>query len=136
MDEEDIRSRYIELFGVVPDNWPLRRDLARQAGRENALSAIETLREVLIHGNPLDRKVQQMVHFGMLLARGEAAAAELHARAALAAGATVAELHGVLETAAIVAGMPAFSLGVQAVTRALAMPTQSLDTEENHGLTD
>jgi 4-carboxymuconolactone decarboxylase len=135
MDEKTIRSRYVELFGVVPDSWRLRQDIARQAGRETALDAIENLRETLIHGNPLDRKVQQLVHFGMLLVRSEAAAAELHARAALVAGATVAELHGVLETAAIVAGMPAFSLGVQAVTRAMAIPAHSLDTEKNNGLT-
>ncbi|OBS08598.1 carboxymuconolactone decarboxylase family protein [Acidihalobacter prosperus] len=125
MNETPVEARYKELFGYVPDSIRLRIDLARVAGRETALEAIEHLRDTLIHHNPLERKIQQLVHLGMLLALGREAPALLHARAAIQAGAGAPELHGVCETAAIVGGMPAYSLGVQVVSRALQETTHA-----------
>ncbi|MCE5388516.1 MAG: carboxymuconolactone decarboxylase family protein [Acidithiobacillus sp.] len=119
MSDATVETRYKELFGSVPDSVHLRAELARAAGRETALAAIEHLRDTLIHHNPLERKIQQLVHLGMLLALGREEPALLHARAAMQAGAGIAELHGVCETAAIVGGMPAYSLGVQVVSKAL-----------------
>lgn len=59
--------------------------------------------------------MQQLVHFGQLLALGRAGPARLHARGALRAGATESDLAGVAETALITAGMPAYSLGVEII---------------------
>lgn len=119
MTREEIEGRYRALFGHVPENIARRLALAERAGREEAVDVVEHLRETLIHENPLDAKTQQLVHFGMLIALREAGAARLHARGAVRAGATAAELMGVCETAAIVAGMPAFSLGIDAAFEAL-----------------
>ncbi|AOU97228.1 hypothetical protein BI364_03755 [Acidihalobacter yilgarnensis] len=119
MNQSPIETRHIDLFGKVPDGVRQRIELARLAGRESALEAIENFRDALIHHNPLERKIQQMVHLGMLLALGREAPAQLHAHAAVNAGASPAELHGVCETAAVVGGMPAYSLGVQVVGEAL-----------------
>ncbi|TAL84793.1 MAG: carboxymuconolactone decarboxylase family protein [Rhodanobacter sp.] len=119
MAEAAWKQRYIDLFGHLPAHVQARIDLAASADRISALDAIETLRDELIHHNPLERKVQQMIHLGMLLVLGHREPARLHAQAAVKAGASATELHGVCETAAIVGGMPAFSLGVQVVTDAL-----------------
>lgn len=123
MNETPVETRYKELFGYIPDGVRMRIDLARMAGRETALEAIEHLRDTLIHHNPLERKTQQLVHLGMLLVLGREAPALLHARAAIQAGADASELHGVCETAAIVGGMPAYNLGVQVVSQALREST-------------
>ncbi|MBU2718570.1 carboxymuconolactone decarboxylase family protein [Acidithiobacillus ferridurans] len=123
MNETPVETRYKELFGYIPDGVRMRIDLARMAGRETALEAIEHLRDTLIHHNPLERKTQQLVHLGMLLVLGREAPALLHARAAIQAGADAPELHGVCETAAIVGGMPAYNLGIQVVSQALREST-------------
>ena len=123
MNETPVETRYKELFGYIPDGVRMRIDLARMAGREIALEAIEHLRDTLIHHNPLERKTQQLVHLGMLLVLGREAPALLHARAAIQAGADAPELHGVCETAAIVGGMPAYNLGIQVVSQALREST-------------
>lgn len=115
MNFDLIRDRYRELLGYVPENIDQRIELARQVDRLESIAAIEQLRQTLIHDNPLDSKTQQLVHFAMLIGAGEAEPAQLHARGALRAGANVAELFGVCETAAIVGGMPAFSRAVKAV---------------------
>lgn len=120
MDERSFAARDVELFGRLPEGVAERAELARLAGREAALLAVENLREELIRNNPLGRRQQQLVHLGMLLVVGREAPAQLHAHAAVAAGATAAELHGVCETAAIVGGMPAYSLGVKVVRAALS----------------
>ncbi len=119
MSDTAVEKRYRELLGFVPDNIKKRNALARFCHHEASIDAVEALRERLIHDNPLDRKTQQLVHFSMLLALGHAEAAQLHVRGALKAGAQARELYGICETAAIVGGMPAFSLGVEIVYDAL-----------------
>ena len=115
MTPDEIRARYRELLGFVPDNLEKRFDLARMAGRMGSVDAVERFREELIHHNPLDRKTQQLVHLAMLLALGETAPARLHVRGALKAGATPDDLYGVCLTGAVVGGMPLFSLAVDLV---------------------
>jgi 4-carboxymuconolactone decarboxylase len=115
MNLDSIRDRYRELLGHVPENIEHRIELARQADRLEAITAIEQLRQTLIHENPLDSKTQQLVHLAMLIGAGETEPARLHVKGALRAGATAAELFGVCETAAIVGGMPAFSRAVKVV---------------------
>ncbi len=114
-----LESRYEDLLGHYPKKLEQRLELASKAGREDAVIAIEALRQQLISNNPLDRKIQQLVHFSMLIARNEHGAAKLHAAAAILAGATVQELHGVAETAAIVCGMPGYSLAVDLISQVL-----------------
>ncbi len=112
-------EHYRTLLGFVPDNIIRRITLAELTGQEESVEAVEHMREILIHNNPLGAKIQQLVHFAMLVAIGEVEPARLHVRGALRAGATPGDLYGVCETAAIVGGMPAFSIAVDLVYEAL-----------------
>lgn len=112
---KDIGDNYLELVGQMPTGLTDRLRLAQATGREAAIHAIEQMREELLHRNPLDRRTQQLVHFGMLVALRAADAARLHAAGAIKAGATLSDLQGVAETAAIVAGMPGFSLAAELI---------------------
>lgn len=114
-----LSERYQSLFGFVPENIKRRITMAELTGQEESFEALEHMREILIHNNPLGAKVQQLVHFAMLIAIGEVVPARLHVRGALRAGATPGDLYGVCETAAIVGGMPAFSFAVDLVYEAL-----------------
>ncbi|MFA5974016.1 MAG: carboxymuconolactone decarboxylase family protein [Lentimicrobiaceae bacterium] len=114
-----LSERYQSLLGFVPENIKRRLALAELTGQEESIEAVEHMREILIHNNPLGAKIQQVVHFAMLVAIGEVEPARLHVRGALKAGATPGDLYGVCETAAIVGGMPAFSLAVDIVYEAL-----------------
>jgi len=111
-----IREAYVGLFGQVPLSIEHRIELAELTGRLDAVEVIEALRRALVTENPLGAKQQQLVHFGQLVALGHRELALLHARAARRAGATPAELVGVVETALITAGMPAYSQGVSTLT--------------------
>lgn len=107
-----VRDRYQQVFGSVPDAIERRLAVAQASDRMEAVEAIENLRRVLLGSNPLPPRVQQLVHFGQLLALGREGPARLHARAALRAGASLADLVGVVETSLVTAGMPAYGLGV------------------------
>ena len=119
MNPEDIRANYRDLLGQVPSNIEKRLALAEAADRTDAIVAIEAWREELLHRNALDRRTQQLVHFALLIGSGEEIPARLHATGALKAGATMRELFGVAETAAITGGMPAFSRAVDIITDAI-----------------
>ncbi len=93
--------------------------VAALAGRLEAVEVIEALRRALITENPLRAKQQQLVHFGQLVVLGERQLASLHGAAARRAGATPAELVGVVETALIAAGLPAYTLGLSALAELL-----------------
>src|SRR3546814_14925191 len=55
----------------------------------------------------------------MTLAVGDATITADHARSAMRAGATLADLHGVCETAAVVLGMPGYTRGIAALHEAM-----------------
>lgn len=107
-----MRRRYTELLGHVPKTFEARLALARRVDRLDAIAAVESFRDELLHRSALDRRTQQLVHFAMLIASGEEGAARLHAVGAIKAGASLRDLFGVCETAAVVGGMPAFSRAV------------------------
>ncbi len=119
MTPDEIRSRYRDFLGFVPDNLEKRFDLARMSGRMSSVDVVEQFRNELLHHNPMDRKTQQLVHLSMLLAMGQTNPARLHVRGALKAGATPEELFGVCLTGAVVGGMPLFSQAVDIVHEVL-----------------
>lgn len=116
---EAVRERYRSVFDSVPASIEDRLRVAQSTGRLDAVEAIETLRRALLADNPLEPRVQQLVHFGQLLSLKRAGPARLHARGALRAGAVEADLIGVAETALVTAGMPAYSLGVEIIAELL-----------------
>ncbi len=89
------------------------------SGRLEAVEVIEALQQALVTENPLGAKQQELVHFGQLVVLGERELASRHGAAARRAGATPAELLGVVETALIAAGLPAYSLGLSALAELL-----------------
>lgn len=114
---KSMQDDYRELLGSVPSTALQRQRLAMATGRFDALGAIESYRKELIHNNPLGRRTQQLVHLAMLIARGERDAATLHIAGAVKAGATLLELQGVAETAAVVCGMPGYGLAVDLISQ-------------------
>lgn len=86
--------------------------VAELPGRLEAVEAIDGLRRALVTENPLGPKNQVLVHFGQLVVVGHGDAAACQAIAARRSGATPPELIGVVETALLVAGMPAYKLGI------------------------
>lgn len=116
---DSIRKKYEQLLGFVPENIEKRLFLAEETQEQEAIQVIEAYREKLIYRNPLEAKTQQLVHFALLIGGMHKEPAIYHAKAALKAGATVKDLFGVCETAAITGGMPAFSLAVDCVYEAV-----------------
>ncbi|QKW30506.1 carboxymuconolactone decarboxylase family protein [Streptomyces seoulensis] len=117
---EAVRERYRRTLGVVPGGVRARLRLAQDFGRLPTEEAIAALRHIVLTDNPLGARVQQLVHFGQLLALGRTGPARIHARGALHAGAGVADLIGVAETALITAGVPAYALGTEIVAGILS----------------
>lgn len=110
-----VRERYLTTFGAVPAGIEQRLRVAEATGRLAAIEAIEQMRRAVLAENTLGPRVQQLVHFGQLLALGRSGPARLHARGALRGGADLADLVGVAETALVTAGMPAYALGIEII---------------------
>jgi 4-carboxymuconolactone decarboxylase len=118
-DADLIRARYRVTYGAVPASIDDRLRVAETFDRLPVEDAFATLRHRVLHENPLGGRVQQLVHFGQLLALGRSDAARLHARGALHSGASLADLVGVAETALITTGAPAYALGIEIVNELL-----------------
>lgn len=116
---EAVRDRYRDVFAAVPPGIEGRIAVAEATGRLEAVETIEQLRSVLLAGNPLGARVQQLVHFAQLVGLGREAPARLHARGALRAGAELADLVGVAETSLVTSGMPAYALAIEIVAELL-----------------
>ncbi|MEV7597336.1 carboxymuconolactone decarboxylase family protein [Kitasatospora sp. NPDC089797] len=116
---EALRDRFRVTYRAVPPGAEQRLATAREFGRLDTEEAFMALRHIVLHESPLGDRVQQLVHFGQLLALGRAAPARLHARGALQAGAGLAELVAVAETALITSGAPGYALGMEIVAELL-----------------
>jgi len=125
---ELVRQRYRDVFATVPPGIEARLAVAQATDRLEAVEVIEQLRRVLLAGNPLDARTQQLVHFAQLVALGREGPARLHARGALVAGATPRDLVGVAETSLVTAGMPAYALAMEIINEFLAL--EESDTSE------
>ncbi|WP_454914926.1 carboxymuconolactone decarboxylase family protein [Xanthobacter sediminis] len=109
-------ANYVALFGGVSENARRRWEVTDRHGRSDVARLLEELRVKAIHESRLELKVQQLVHFGQLVALGKKPGAAHHAEAALKAGATVDDLLGVAETALLTGGVPAYSLGIEIIS--------------------
>ena len=111
--EQRLGATYHAMLGEVPPHVRERWAAVAALGRPELIEAIEGLRAVAIGNNALGMRLQQLVQFGQLLVLGQEGPARLHAAAALRHGASLSDLLGVVETAFVTAGVPAFSLGVR-----------------------
>jgi 4-carboxymuconolactone decarboxylase len=116
---EDLRDRYRSTLGGVPRGVEDRLRVAQAFGRLPTEEAFAALRHIVLADSPLGGRVQQLVHFGQLLALGRAQPARIHARGARHAGAGIADLVAVAETALITSGTPAYALGIEIVVELL-----------------
>ncbi|MDH6129615.1 carboxymuconolactone decarboxylase family protein [Kitasatospora sp. GP82] len=116
---EALRERYRATLGVVPGAVEDRLRVAQTFGRLATEETFAALRHLVLTDSPLGGRVQQLVHFGQLLALGRADPARIHARGALHAGAAIVDLVGVAETALITSGTPAYALGIEIVVEVL-----------------
>jgi 4-carboxymuconolactone decarboxylase len=113
---DSLDDSYRASFGSVPKSIENRQLVLAAVGRAHTAALIETLRQTLLFdGNELGARVQQLVHVGQLLVLGREEPARLHTQGALHAGATLADLVGVAESALITGGMPAYALGMEIV---------------------
>ncbi|MEU8464481.1 carboxymuconolactone decarboxylase family protein [Streptomyces sp. NPDC029003] len=124
---ETVRDRYRATLGAVPRGVEDRLRLARAFDRLATEEALAALRHIVLTDSPLGARVQQLVHFGQLLSLGRDHPARLHARGALHAGATAADLIGVAETALITSGVPAYALGTEIVAELVADAAEVAD---------
>jgi len=104
------------VSGTLPLSAESSPGVVGSPGRLEAVEAIESLQRALVTDNPLGVKHQQLVHFGQLVVLGHRDAASCRAATARRAGATPRELVGVVETALVTAGMPAYDLGITVLT--------------------
>ncbi|RKT16955.1 alkylhydroperoxidase/carboxymuconolactone decarboxylase family protein YurZ [Streptomyces sp. 1114.5] len=116
---EALRDRYRTTLGAVPGPVEDRLRVAQAYGRLATEEAFTALRHLVLADSPLGGRVQQLVHFGQLLALGRAEPARIHARGARHAGAGIADLIGVAETALITSGTPAYALGIEIIVELL-----------------
>jgi len=107
-----IRAIYAGRGAQVPVSVESRIELAGSVGRMNALEAVENLKRALIAESALDAKTEQLIQFAQLLVLGHTATAAVHVRGARRAGASMAELTAIVEHAAITAGLPAYTQGM------------------------
>ncbi|MFI6051125.1 carboxymuconolactone decarboxylase family protein [Streptomyces violascens] len=117
---EAVRDRYRSTLGAVPNGVQERLRLAQDFDRLPTEEAIAALRHIVLTDSPLGGRVQQLVHFGQLLALGRAHPARIHGQGALHAGAGIPDLIGVAETALITAGVPAYALGTEIIAELTA----------------
>lgn len=115
----NLQKKYIDLLGFVPETIKERDAMAKITNSKKTIQVVESLREELILNNLLDPKTQQLVHFALLIGSMQEKPALLHAIGALKAGATKEELFGVCQTATITGGMPAFSLAIKCMYKAI-----------------
>ena len=115
------RARYEEgyrqLFGSFPESVRTRWNLAETHERLSVPEALEEIRAAAILDSPLGLKVQQLVHFGQLVALGRQHPASIHAGAALRAGASIDDLLAVAETALITSGVPGYGLAIEIIAK-------------------
>lgn len=131
---EAIRERYREVFSTVPAGIEARISVAEATGRLQAVETIEELRRALLADNPLDARIQQLVHFAQLVALGREGPARLHAGGALRAGAELADLVGVAETSLVTSGMPAYALAIEIIAELIESSETSQATPAHEAI--
>ncbi len=85
------------------------------------LDQVEAIRKSTMYPAALDTKTAQLILFALLLSH-VAPAAEYHARGAMRAGASPAEMHAAAGLAFLFRGMPAFNLAGEILQKLLNDP--------------
>lgn len=121
--QQDYERIYEELIGFVPPRIRERIKLGLEVDPE-ILAEIEQIRGLAMYPKAFDVKTAQLILFAVLLSQ-VSPASEYHARAAMRAGATKAELHAVAGLVFLFRGLPAFNLGAEVINKIFAAPSSS-----------
>jgi alkylhydroperoxidase/carboxymuconolactone decarboxylase family protein YurZ len=113
---EKYRRSYEELFGAVPPRVAQRMALGDEVDPK-LLELVEESRQAALFPAAFDTKTTQLMVFGILLGQ-LSNGASLHAKAAVRAGATKAELHAVVGLAYLYRGLSAFNMGAEMIDAA------------------
>ncbi len=113
--QKEYERIYEELIGFVPPRIRERIKLGLEVD-PGLLQQIEDVRATAMYPKALDVKTSQMILFAILLSQ-VSPAAEYHARAAMRAGATKAELHAAAGLAFLLRGLPAFNLAAEIINK-------------------
>jgi alkylhydroperoxidase/carboxymuconolactone decarboxylase family protein YurZ len=116
--QEQYEAIYKELIGFTPPRIKERIKLGLEVDPE-LLDMIEEIRNTAMYPKCMDVKTAQLILFGLLLSH-VAPASEYHARAAIRAGATKAELHATAGLAFLFRGLPAFNLAAELINKIYA----------------
>jgi 4-carboxymuconolactone decarboxylase len=116
--QEQYEAIYKELIGFTPPRIKERIKLGLEVDPE-LLDMIEEIRNTAMYPKCMDVKTAQLILFGLLLSH-VAPASEYHARAAVRAGATKAELHATAGLAFLFRGLPAFNLAAELINKIYA----------------
>jgi alkylhydroperoxidase/carboxymuconolactone decarboxylase family protein YurZ len=109
---------YQELIGFTPPRIRERIKLGLEVDPK-LLDQVEKIRDNAMYPKCMDVKSAQLVLFGILLSH-VSPASEFHARAAMRAGASKAELHAVAGLAFLFRGLPAFNLAAEVINKIYA----------------
>lgn len=117
---EEFEQRYKDMIGFAPPKVAKRLALGMRTDPD-LLGALEDWRFAALTPDALDQKTVQLMSFAILLAQTSDAAAN-HARAAVKAGATLAELHATAGLAALFRGLAAFNLAGEIISELFPEP--------------
>ncbi|RQO46831.1 hypothetical protein DBV08_15255 [Rhodococcus sp. KBW08] len=106
---EQLAEAYQRIFAVVPPSLATKESTYDAQGMGDAIDALEFTRMAVLEAGPMTPREVQLVQFGMCAATCYDPGAALHASAALAHGATEADLLQVAQIASVVSGALGFN---------------------------
>lgn len=110
----ELEQRYQDMLGFTPPKIAKRLKLGMKVDPD-LVTALEDWRIAALTPDALDQKTVQLMSFAILLVQTSEAAGN-HARAAVKAGATLAELHASAAIAALFRGVAAFNLAGEIIS--------------------
>lgn len=117
---DELAEAYQRIFAVIPPSLAAKESTYDAQGLGDAIDTLEFARMGVLEVGPLTPREVQLIQFAMCAATTYDPGAALHAGAALAHGATEAELLQVASIASVVSGALGFNTafgGIKAATK-------------------
>ncbi|GAA1011480.1 hypothetical protein Aple_099740 [Acrocarpospora pleiomorpha] len=115
---KELAAAYQRIFAVVPPSLEVKESTYDNQGMGDVIDAIENTRMAVLEAGPMTPREVQLVQLGMCAVMAYDAGAGLHANAAIAHGATEADLLQVTQIAWVTAGAVGFNTAFTAVKNA------------------
>lgn len=118
MTPDEVDAGYAAMLGAVPPVVGIRRELFNGAAASVA-TLIETARAAALTNVAIDPRTVQLLQFTVYASKLFELGADVHARAALRAGARKEELLACAQVAWVTGGVPALNLATTSIAKAL-----------------